>query len=43
VILFDGRDEAATTEARDRWKQFRQAGAAVSYWKQAERGWEKQA
>jgi DNA polymerase III subunit chi len=44
ILLFDGRDEAATGLARRRWKAFRDAGLAVSYWRQgAERGWEKQA
>ena len=42
ILLFDGRDEDATARARERWRAFRQAGHAVSYWKQgAERGWEK--
>ena len=44
VILFDGSDEAALAQARERWKAFRGAGAQVSYWRQTERGgWEKQA
>jgi DNA polymerase-3 subunit chi len=44
ILLFDGRDEAATQHARLRWKGFKDAGHAVSYWRQgAERGWEKQA
>ena len=44
ILLFDGRDTEAVTLARARWKTFKQAGHAVSYWKQgAERGWEKQA
>ena len=43
VILFDGRDEAATAEARGRWAALKRAGARISYWKQGERGWEKQA
>ena len=44
VILFDGRDEAALAEARERWKVLKRAGAQVSYWRQTERGgWEKQA
>ena len=44
ILLFDGRDEAATAEARGRWKVFKTAGHPVSYWRQgAERGWEKQA
>jgi len=44
VILFDGADEAALSEARGRWKALKQTGAAISYWRQNERGgWEKQA
>ena len=44
ILMFDGRDEAATTEARARWKTFKGAGHPVSYWRQgSERGWEKQA
>jgi DNA polymerase-3 subunit chi len=44
VLLFDGRNEAATAEARARWKGFKAAGHPVSYWRQgAERGWEQQA
>ena len=44
VILFDGADEAAMAQARERWKTLKRGGAAVSYWKQSGRGgWEKQA
>ncbi len=44
ILLFDGRDEAATMLARRRWTSFKSAGHAVSYWRQGmERGWEKQA
>ena len=44
VLLFDGRDEAATAEARGRWKAFKAAGHPVSYWRQGiERGWEREA
>ena len=44
ILLFDGRDPDQTALARDRWRMFKGAGHAVSYWKQgAERGWEKQA
>jgi DNA polymerase-3 subunit chi len=44
VLLFDGRDEAATAAARGRWLGFKQAGAAVSYWRQGENGaWRKEA
>ena len=44
VILFDGADETAMAQARERWKALKRGGAAVSYWKQSGRGgWEKQA
>ena len=42
--LFDGREAAAVQAARGRWRSAKAQGAAVSYWRQAERGgWEKQA
>ena len=43
IDLFDGRDEAAVAAARVRWKTARGLGLAVTYWRQGERGWEKQA
>ena len=43
VILFDGADEEALARARGQWKEVKASGAAVSYWKQQARGWEKQA
>ena len=43
IVLFDGRDEAALAAARGRWKTFKAQGLPVSYWQQAERGWEKKA
>lgn len=43
IVLFDGRDEAALAGARARWKTFKGQGLPVSYWRQVERGWEKQA
>jgi DNA polymerase-3 subunit chi len=43
ILLFDGRDEAALAEARQRWKAVKAAGHPASYWRQAERGWERQA
>lgn len=43
-LVFDGRDEAATQLARSRWKEAKDAGVAVSYWKESGAGkWEKQA
>jgi DNA polymerase-3 subunit chi len=42
--LFDGRDEAAVSESRERWRAYRSAGHTVVYWQQAaEGGWEKKA
>lgn len=44
VYLFDGRDEAAVARAREQWSAMKQAGHAVTYWQQNERGkWEKKA
>ena len=43
-FVFDGRDEAALSAARQRWKAAKSSGLAVSYWKEKEGGgWEKQA
>lgn len=43
MLLFDGNDEEALAEARQRWIQIKATGADVSYWRQTERGgWEKQ-
>ena len=41
--LFDGNDEAAVRAARERWKAYREAGHAVTYWQQTDGGWEKKA
>ena len=44
IMLFDGRDEAMLSIARQRWKAAKDAGTAVSYWRQSDSGrWEKQA
>lgn len=44
LVLFDGKDDDQLTLARRQWKGLKDAGAALSYWKQrAEGGWEKQA
>jgi DNA polymerase-3 subunit chi len=43
-ILFDGREEAAVVHARLFWKQAKEAGVEVAYWKESAGGrWEKQA
>ena len=42
--LFDGRDEAAVQAARERWRDYRDAGYPLTYWQQSEMGgWEKKA
>lgn len=44
VVLFDGRDEAAVSSARMRWREIKAAGHPASYWRQSEEGaWRKQA
>ena len=44
VVLFDGRDETATSAARERWREVKAAGYSASYWRQSEAGaWRKQA
>lgn len=43
-IIFDGRDEAALTGARVRWKALKDQGGNLAYWKQSPEGrWEKAA
>lgn len=39
--LFDGNDPASVAAARDRWRAAKDAGHALTYWKQGPRGWEK--
>jgi DNA polymerase-3 subunit chi len=39
--LFDGKDAAAVTAARQRWSEAKAAGHTLAYWQQGERGWEK--
>ena len=42
--IFDGRDETAVADARERWTAYKNAGHAIEYWQQGERGgWEKKA
>ncbi len=42
--LFDGRDEEAVADSRERWKAYKAAGHAVVYWQQTlAGGWEKKA
>ena len=39
--LFDGNDDGRVTAARGRWRTAKDAGHALTYWKQGSRGWEK--
>lgn len=41
--LFDGNEGAELAAARLRWKAGKEAGHALTYWQQGERGWEKKA
>jgi DNA polymerase III subunit chi len=42
IEIFDGGDEAAVAAARERWKAYKAAGHALTYWKQSDEGrWEK--
>ena len=43
VMIFNGADEAAVSDARQFWKATSTAGHDVTYWKQSPEGrWEKQ-
>lgn len=40
--MFDGNDDASVAAARERWKAYKAAGHAVTYWQQSPEGrWEK--
>ena len=42
--MFDGNDAASVAAARDRWRAYAEAGHALTYWQQNERGgWHKKA
>ncbi len=41
--MFDGNDEAAVEQARQRWRDARAAGHALTYWQQTASGWERKA
>ena len=43
VLMFDGRDPAALETARAAWKDAKAAGHDVTYWKENNGRWEKQA
>ena len=42
--MFDGLDDDVVAAARARWSRYKEAGHALTYWQQGERGgWEKKA
>ena len=41
--LFDGANEAATTAARERWREAKAAGHELHYWQQTPAGWQEKA
>lgn len=44
ILLFDDNDDAAVASARAQWRRLKEAGHALSYWRQSDDGkWEKQA
>lgn len=44
ILIFDGADDVALTQARAQWKSLKEGGFALSYWQQNENGgWEKKA
>ena len=43
VELFDGANEAAVATARERWRDYKAAGHALTYWRQTDKGWQKEA
>ncbi len=42
VYLFDRSDAPAREVARERWRQWREAGHALSYWEYGMQGWRPQ-
>ncbi|MEM5584197.1 MULTISPECIES: DNA polymerase III subunit chi [unclassified Roseibium] len=44
IYMFDGTDDTAVQEARQRWKDAKEAGFDIAYWQQTEAGgWERKA
>jgi len=40
--VFDGADEMAVAQARERWKHYKDAGHGLTYWQQTDSGgWER--
>ena len=42
VLMFDGRNEAALSQARGEWRRLKDQGRTISYWRESdEGGWEQ--
>jgi DNA polymerase III subunit chi len=41
MVVFDGRDEAALTQARAQWRSLQAEGHLLSYWQQENGAWVK--
>lgn len=43
AIMFDGNDESAVNQARNNWKNLKDGGHGLTYWRQSAEGkWERQ-
>lgn len=42
-IIFDGRDDLATSRARETWRKLKAGHADLAYWKQTDEGWQRAA
>ncbi len=42
-VLFDGMDDAALADARNRWREVTSAGVSAQYWSEESGRWEKKA
>jgi len=43
VELFDGGNEQSLAAARQRWRDYKAAGHALTYWRQTDQGWKQEA
>jgi len=41
--MLNGNDQDAVNAARQRWKEYKEAGFEITYWQQGQNGWEKKA
>lgn len=41
--VFDGHNDETVAAARERWKTYKDADHALTYWQQTDRGWENKA